>query len=73
FKVGFRGTFRERDFTGRRFRFVAQRTDTALFAQPTNTLLGPDNIRPDRFTVEEITRGTDSYGANMDVYAGYAM
>lgn len=72
-KLGFRGTFRERDFAARRFRFVPVRTGTLDFSLPFNQLLGPDNIRPDGFVVRENTRATDTYNAEMDVYGGYAM
>lgn len=73
FKFGFRGTFRSRDFGARRFRYFPVRTATLDLTQNTNTLLGAANIRPDGFVVREITRGTDSYDASMDVYGGYAM
>lgn len=73
FKAGFRGTFRDRDFAARRFRFVPVRTQTLNFNLPSNELFGPSNIRPDGFVVREITRGTDTYDAAMDVYAGFAM
>lgn len=73
FKVGFRGTFRQRDFNARRFRFVPVRTQTINFTAPANVVLGRDNIRPDGFEIRENTRGTDTYDASMDVYGGYAM
>ncbi len=73
FKLGFRGTFRQRDFSARRFRFVPVRTQTIDFFAPANVVLGRDNIRPDGFEIRENTRGTDTYDAKMDVYGGYAM
>ena len=73
FKVGFRGTFRDRDFQARRFRFVPVRTQTLNFRLPTAELFAPANIRPDGFVAREITRGTDTYAAMMDTYAGFAM
>src|SRR5262249_47140936 len=30
-------------------------------------------IRPDGFQINEFTRGTDTYSAEMNIYAGYAM
>jgi outer membrane receptor protein involved in Fe transport len=71
FKVGFRGTFRSRDFQARRFRYQPQGALNLLL--PGNQLLGDANIRPDGFEIREITRRTDRYEATMDVYAGYAM
>ncbi len=73
FKVGFRGTFRHRDFSARRFRFVPGRLNLLNLTDPTNVLLGPDNITPDLFQLRENTRGTDQYSADMDVYGGFAM
>lgn len=73
FRLGFRATLRERDFTARRFRFVPIRIATIDRNLPSNELFGPDNIRPDGFQIRENTRGTDTYDAGMDVYAGFAM
>ncbi|MFN0166204.1 MAG: TonB-dependent receptor domain-containing protein [Bryobacteraceae bacterium] len=73
FKVGFRGTFRRRDFQARRFRYIPiSVTGLDLFA-PANQLLSVQNINPRGFQIREETRGTDRYQAEMDVYAGYAM
>jgi outer membrane receptor protein involved in Fe transport len=74
FKVGFRATLRDRDFSARRFRFNVGRGIT--FAQlqlPSNQLFAPQNIGPNGFNLREVTRGTDSYTAAMDVYGGFAM
>jgi TonB-dependent receptor len=46
---------------------------TVDFHLPSNQLLGPENIRPDRFVVRENTRGTDTYDASMDTHGGFAM
>ncbi len=73
FKFGFRGTIRRRDFAGRRFRFQPIRSQTIDFTQPNDTVLGFNNIRPDGFAIREVTRATDSYDAEMDVYGGYGM
>lgn len=72
-KVGYRGTFRERDFNARRFvfqRFVGTGLD---LKQSANQLLGEANIRPDGFVVRESTRGTDTYDADMDIHGGFVM
>jgi len=71
FELGFRSTFRERSFTSRRFRFrpaPGARVDLNL---PGNELFSRENIRADGIQMQEITRGTDAYEADMDVYAGY--
>ncbi len=72
-KAGFRGTFRSRDFTARRFRLVPGRADTLDFRLPTNELLRPENISPQGFEIRENTRGTDTYAGNMDVYGTFVM
>jgi len=73
FKLGFRGTFRDRDFQARRFRYIPQRTSTLNLLLPSNQLFAPGNIRPDGFQIVEFTRATDRYDASMDIFAGYAM
>ncbi len=73
FKVGFRATLRERDFAARRFRFVPIRSQTLNFSLPANQLFSPSNIRPDGFELRELTRGTDTYDATMNIYGGFAM
>jgi outer membrane receptor protein involved in Fe transport len=73
FSVGFRGTFRERNFQARRFRFIPQRASTLDLTLPSNELFAEKNIRPDGFQILEFTRATDTYDAAMDIYAGYAM
>ncbi|MEI9811403.1 MAG: TonB-dependent receptor [Acidobacteriota bacterium] len=73
FKVGFRSTFRRRDFAARRFVFRPQQLSTLDLYAPSNQLFAPDNIRPTGFQINEFTRSTDKYNAEMDVYAGYAM
>lgn len=71
--IGFRGTFRDRSFQARRFRYVPIRSSTLnLFARP-NELFAPSNIRPDGFQIIEFTRATDRYEAAMDIYAGYVL
>lgn len=72
-KFGFRGTFRDRDFQARRFRFIPQRLTTLPLTAPSNTLFSPANIRPDGFQLVEFTRATDRYDAGMDIFAGFAM
>jgi outer membrane receptor protein involved in Fe transport len=73
FKLGFRGTLREREFQARRFRYIPQRATTLNFLLPSNQLFAPANIRPDGFQIVEFTRATDRYDASMDIFAGYAM
>jgi outer membrane receptor protein involved in Fe transport len=72
-KLGFRGTFRDRDFAARRFRYVPLRLSEIDLNAPNNELLGPENITPTLFQIRENTRGTDQYTADMNVYAGFGM
>lgn len=71
--VGFRGTFRDRQFQARRFRFIPIRSTTLNLFAPSNQLFAPSNIRQDGFQIIEFTRATDRYDATMDIYAGYVM
>lgn len=73
FKVGFRGTFRSRDFVSRRFNFIPINPRTLNLFAPSEELFAPANIRPDGFVIRERTRGTDTYSADMDIYGGYSM
>ena len=73
FKTGFRATIRNRDFAARRFRYIPRQTQTLDLFLPSNQLLRADNIRPDGFQIVEFTRGTDTYTADMDIFAGYTM
>lgn len=72
-KVGVRGTFRDRAFAARRFRFVPFQLTGLDTTAPSNILLGTENITPDIFQIRENTRGSDRYDASMDVYGAFAM
>ena len=72
-KTGFRATIRSRDFAARRFRFIPQSSTTLNFLLPSDQLFAASNIRPNGFQISEFTRGTDTYKADMDIYAGYSM
>jgi outer membrane receptor protein involved in Fe transport len=73
FKTGVRVTVRRRDFDARRFIFAPQQFTTLNLSLPSNQLFGPDNIRPNGFQITEFTRATDTYAAEMNIFAGYAM
>ena len=73
FKVGGRVTLRRRDFEARRFLFAPQQFTTLNLFQPSNQLFGAANIRPNGFQITEFTRATDTYAAEMNIFAGYAM
>ncbi|MPY86362.1 MAG: TonB-dependent receptor [Luteitalea sp.] len=65
---------RERDFESRRFRFIPLVTFDADRALSPEQLFTPANIGPDTsFELREETRPTDAYGADQDIYGGYAM
>lgn len=72
-KVGFRGTFRHRDFEARRFRFLLINSNGIDLSAPSNTLFQSANIRPDGFALREETRSTDTYQGDFNIFAGYAM
>ena len=73
FKTGVRVTVRRRDFEARRFLFAPQQFTTLDLTLPSNQLFAASNIRPNGFQITEFTRATDTYSAEMNIYAGYAM
>ena len=73
FKTGFRATVRRRDFAGPAIPYSPQQSTTLNLFLPSNQLFAPDNIRPTGFQIDEFTRGTDTYSADMNIYAGYGM
>lgn len=73
FKTGVRVTVRRRDFSARRFLYAPQQFTTLNLFLPSNQLFGQDNIRPSGFQITEFTRATDTYNAEMNIFAGYSM
>jgi outer membrane receptor protein involved in Fe transport len=73
FKTGVRVTVRRRDFSARRFVYTPIQFTTLNLFQPGNGLFAPANIRPNGFQIGEFTRATDTYQAEMNIFAGYAM
>lgn len=73
FKTGFRASFRDRNFSARRFRYLPVRAQTLNFFLPSNQLFSASNVRADGFVLREFTRGTDTYTADMNIYGGFAM
>ncbi|WP_437573648.1 carboxypeptidase regulatory-like domain-containing protein [Sorangium sp. So ce887] len=72
-KLGGLVNFREREFNARRFRFKQRPgSDPTLLRQEPGQLFSDENIGT-VLELEEITRETDSYTANGDLYAGYVM
>ncbi len=73
FKMGMRVTARRRDFTARRFLYSPQQSSTLDLYAPSNQLFAASNIRPSGFQITEFTRATDTYNADLTIWAGYAM
>lgn len=74
-KMGGLVTLRGRSFSARRFRFLrtnASGVDPAVYRLPPNELFTNENIGT-ALDLEEWTRPTDTYAAQYNVYAGYAM
>jgi len=71
FNVGFRSTFRHRDFGSRRFRYIPAPGTKLDLTLPNDILFAPFNINRDGMQFREVTRTTDSYLADMTIYAGY--
>lgn len=74
FKFGFNGSFRQRDFNSRRFRYALRGSSRNfdLTARP-DELFAPDNIRPGGFELNETTRITDSYDGSRDIFGYFGM
>lgn len=71
-EAGLAYTTRDREFDGRRLRFFHRNVRNVDLSLPPDRLFVPENIGPDGFEVEEITRPTDTYDGAHDVAAAYA-
>lgn len=71
-KGGLAYSTRDRDFDGRRLRFLHRGTFGIDLTLPPDQVFVPENIRPNGFEIEEITRPTDTYAGTHDVGAAYA-
>lgn len=71
-KLGPRATFRERDFSSRRFRMTPRVAGLVDITQAPEMIFTPANLG-EAFEIREETRPTDSYQAQQTVQAFYAM
>jgi len=71
-KFGALALVRSRDFSARRFRFIARNPPGFDYAKPADELFVPANIGP-ALELDEWTRTSDSYTAEQDIFSGYAM
>ena len=72
-KFGFNQTQNDRIFDARRLRYFHRNTSGIdLTARPEDTFTA-ENIGPNGFELEEITRATDSYDGDHEVMAAYGM
>ncbi len=71
-KFGGLALVRARDFEARRFRFLARNPPGFDYAKSPDELFVPANIGP-ALELDEWTRTSDSYTAQQDLFAGYAM
>lgn len=71
-KTGLAYTGNERDFAGRRLRFFHRNVRNLDLTLPPDQLFVPENIGPNGFELEEITRPTDTYSGEQEVSAAYA-
>ncbi|MCB1154079.1 TonB-dependent receptor, partial [bacterium] len=75
-KVGAAYVTRERKVDTRRFKYQHKgplSTDPDVISKPADEIFVPENIGPDGFQFEEITRPTDNYSAEQEITAVYAM
>jgi outer membrane receptor protein involved in Fe transport len=75
-KTGFNVVFKERDVQTRRYKFKHKGPlsgDADIISQSPEEIFVPENIGPDGFQFEEITRQTDNYDASQNIWALYAV
>jgi outer membrane receptor protein involved in Fe transport len=70
-KGGLAYTTNDRDFAGRRLRFRPRSTFGVDLTQAPEDILVPENISPQRWEIEEITRPTDFYTGDQGIGAAY--
>lgn len=70
-KAGLAYTDNTRDFAGRRLRFRPRSTSGVDLTQAPEQILVPENIRPNGWEIEEITRPTDFYTGDQAIAAAY--
>lgn len=66
--------YRDRESETRRFKFIHRgpvSRDPFVLAQPAEAVFARENISPQGFSFEEITRATDQYEARQTIIAGY--
>lgn len=71
-EAGLAYTTQERAFDGRRLRFFHRNVRNLDLSLPPDRLFVPENIGPNGFEIEEITRPTDRYDGTHDVAGAYA-
>lgn len=72
-KFGFNQTQNDRVFDARRLRFFHRNVSGIDLTLPADETFTAENIGPDGFELEEITRATDSYDGDHEVTAFYGM
>lgn len=77
-KIGGNVTLKEREVDTRRYKYKFRSPDSAISSLPPHQLFTPEYIgMVDQYGVhnkfEEVTRPTDNYGAEHEIFAGYAM
>jgi hypothetical protein len=70
-KAGIAYTANDRNFEGRRLRFFLRRATGIDLTAPPNELFSEENIRPDGFEIQEVTRPTDTYVGDHTIPAAY--
>ena len=72
-KAGLEYSFSNRDFAGRRLRFQPRNTRGIDLTLAPEEIFTAENISPNGFEIEEITRPTDTYTAEQKVAAAYGL
>jgi len=73
FEIGGNLVYKDREIDSRRFRFVPQDFHDVDIYQTPEEIFSPENIGPDGFQLEEVTRATDNYRGKHTIHAGYML
>lgn len=74
-KAGFNLVLKEREVDTRRYKYLMkgpQASDTDILALDPESIFSPQHIGPDGFVYTEVTRNTDNYSANQQIWGFYA-
>jgi outer membrane receptor protein involved in Fe transport len=72
-EVGGSFVYKDRTLDSRRFRYKPEDFHEVDIYQAPEAIFSAENIGPDGFQLEEVTRATDNYSGEHRIYAGYVL